>query len=148
MDPANSKPDKVIIACAVLTVLNTWLVPWISDPYVYQEFLSNNLVLVGICVIYWVSTKFTYSRKNFWVGITAGWVGLASKLSSPDPMNLPLEIFLLVYIKAQIINLLCWIIGLGCLYIIGKSVYYDGILVIWNFFLPRSQQTYSEQLEV
>jgi len=132
-----SHPDKFTIICTIILVLNTLLLSNISDFYVAQEFWSNNLVFIGVYLISYVSKKFdylTYVSTNLspWFLSKLLWIVIISKLTSPDSMNL--QNYIIIYVKTQIINLLCLILGLWCLYIIIRSVYYDGILFIWTFF--------------
>ena len=130
-------PDKFASICTIILVLNTCLLPYISDTFVFQEFLSNNLVFIGVYLISYVSKKFDYltypsPSSSPWFLSKLLWIVIVSKLTSPDSMNL--QNYIIIYLKTQIINLLCLILGLCCLYIIIRSVYYDGILFIWTFF--------------
>ena len=135
--------DKFTSICIFFLILNTLLLSNISDFYVAQEFWSNNFVLIGAYLIYYLSKKFdslTYVNTNInqWYLVNLIWIGLVSKLTSPDPIDLPLQNFIIIYIKAQIINLLCLILGVWCIYVIFRSVYYDGILFIWTIFSDTS----------
>jgi hypothetical protein len=150
MDPSSSPPNKFIAICLVLGTLNTWLIPYISDPFVTQEFWSNNLLLGGLVLIYCFSKKITCTnaRTNPWVLLSLVWTVLVGKLTGPDPLTLPLKYFLPIWIKNQIINLITLVLGLGCVYILTISVYYDGILVIWKFFCEPNPRLNCEHFDV
>jgi hypothetical protein len=136
----NNKLRNGLLLLSLFEGLNYLLMePYLLDPYIFEEFVSNSLIIFGICLA-------TTQNLNPWIilVLVITWIGIVGLFVHSD-LEFIEEGNIKTILKIKIIfikSFWSWI-GIICFGIIARSVYYDGILVILSLFHKRHSETVS-----
>jgi len=132
---SNYKLKNVFVLLSILEGLNYLLMgPYLSDPNIFEEFVANILIILGIGVAFIVSILMP-KYLNTWIilSLIISWIGIIRFFIQSD-LDLIEEGWIKIILRYKIFlaNIFWFWISLFSFAIIVKSVYYDGILVILN----------------
>lgn len=119
-----------LIILVGLEYLNYLLLePYLVYSNIFKEFISNSLIIGGIGIV-------CLQKINYWqlFGFIFTWIGMIGFVVSSD-INLIEDGWIksILVVKIFFVKTFWFWIGLVCLSIIIRSVYYDGILLIIKY---------------
>ncbi len=119
-----------LIILVGLEYLNYLLLePYLVYSNIFKEFISNSLIIGGIGIV-------CLQKINYWqlFGFIFTWIGMIGFVVSSD-INLIEDGWIksIVVVKIFFVKTFWFWIGLVCLSIIIRSVYYDGVLLIIKY---------------
>ncbi len=119
-----------LIILVGLEYLNYLLLePYLVYSNIFKEFISNSLIIGGIGIV-------CLQKINYWqlFGFIFTWIGMIGFVVSSD-INLIEDGWIksILVVKIFFVKTFWFWIGLVCLSIIIRSVYYDGVLLIIKY---------------
>lgn len=119
-----------LIILVGLEYLNYLLLePYLVYSNIFKEFISNSLIIGGIGIV-------CLQKINYWqlFGFIFTWIGMIGFVVSSD-INLFEDGWIksILVVKIFFVKTFWFWIGLVCLSIIIRSVYYDGVLLIIKY---------------
>lgn len=108
--------------------------PYLSDSNMFGEFVSNSLIIIGLGLGWvWTSTR----NLNILIWLLGGivWIGLVGLVTNTNSIS-DGWVRSILQVKLFFVSSFWIVIGIGCVGIIVRSVYYDGILLILSLLNP------------
>lgn len=136
MDSFFTCPIYIVLLVLAFALNCIYFGSYTVNQIIYQEWVANSIVIFGLGIIGYLRKIYFLSKSIVWYIISLSWIGIASKILCPDPYSMDLDKNL--QIKMHIINLICGVMGIGGGLIIIKSVYYDGILLIYSYLTDKN----------